>query len=293
MKIVFIGNVHFSRGALIHLLGMKAKIVGVITREHSEFNADHTDLSDIATIQNIPFKYVKDINHPNNVAWIREREPDVIFCFGWSSLLKSEVLNIPRLGVVGYHPSLLPFNRGRHPIIWALALGLTETGSTFFFMDEGADTGSILSQREVVISPDDNAQMLYDRLTSTAMKQLDEFVPALVNGQFECRKQDLRVGNVWRKRGMADGRIDWRMSSSSIHNLVRALSKPYPGAHVDYMSQQPKVWKVEVAGYMTSHIEPGKVLALDDERILVKTGDAAIWLTDHDIKPLPEIGEYL
>ena len=81
-------------------------------------------------------------------------KPDIIFCFGWSSLIKSEVLNLTKLGVVGYHPAMLPNNRGRHPLIWAKILGLTQTGSTYFFMDEGADTGDILDQSSFEISID-------------------------------------------------------------------------------------------------------------------------------------------
>ena len=88
------------------------------------------------------------------------------------------MLTLPSLGLVGYHPALLPQNRGRHPIIWALALGLEETGSTFFFMDEGADTGDILSQRRVPITPEDDAGTLYDKLTTTALDQINAFCPA-------------------------------------------------------------------------------------------------------------------
>jgi methionyl-tRNA formyltransferase len=293
MRILFVGTVHFSRAALAHLVGMKAQVVGVATREQSDFNADHTDISDIAIANDIPYKYVNDINHPNNLEWIKSLSPDVIFCFGWSSLLKRDLLAIPRMGVIGYHPTLLPYNRGRHPIIWTLVLGLEETGSTFFFMDEGADTGDILSQRRVIVRQDDDAQSLYDRLTTTAMEQLSEFVPALRNNQFERTKQDVTIGNVWRKRGVADGKIDWRMSTEQIVNLVRALAKPYPGAHIDRAGGQEKIWKAVPGSCADMNIEPGKILDIKDDRILVKSGNGAVWLTSHEIKLLPKIGDYL
>ena len=84
-----------------------------------------------------------------NNKWIQDLNPDLIFCLGWSSLLKRSTLDIPKFGVIGYHPSLLPKNKGRHPIIWALALGLKETGSTFFLMNEGVDTGKIINQKRL------------------------------------------------------------------------------------------------------------------------------------------------
>lgn len=82
---------------------------------------------------------MKDINHLNNISWIKALSPDILLCFGWSSLLKEELLRIAPMGVLGYHPAELPYNKGRHPLIWAKVLGLEETASTFFFMDQTAD----------------------------------------------------------------------------------------------------------------------------------------------------------
>ena len=113
MRIVFIGSVLFSEKALLKLLDLKANIVGIITKEKSSYNSDFIDLSFISKEWNIPFKHVKDINHLNNVGWIDELKPDVLFCFGWSSLIKTEILSLSKLGVVGFHPALLPYNRGR------------------------------------------------------------------------------------------------------------------------------------------------------------------------------------
>jgi methionyl-tRNA formyltransferase len=293
MKIVFIGTVEFSEVALKKLLELKANVVGVITKEKSELNSDYVDLSYLAVENNIPFKYVKDVNHPNNVKWINLFTPDVIFCFGWSSLLKEEVLMSSRLGVVGYHPSLLPYNRGRHPIIWSLALGLIKTGSSFFFMDEGADTGDILDQDEVPIHFEDNARSLYDKLTSTAMNQLQRFLPLLQANSYTRIKQRAGIGNVWRKRGRNDGLIDFRMPSLSIYNLTRALSRPYVGAHCLYRNQEIKIWEVVPIMKGENNIEPGKVLSVDGGEISVKTGDGVVTIKSHEFFHLPNEGEYL
>ena len=129
------------------------------------------------------------------------------------------------LGVVGYHPAALPANRGRHPLIWALVLGLEKTASTFFFMDEGVDSGDILSQRSITITWDDDARTLYCRVTATALDQIGEFVSALISGNYLRTSQDKSKVSYWRKRESNDGKIDWRMSAKSIHNLVCGLTR--------------------------------------------------------------------
>ena len=195
MRIVFIGSVLFSAAALEQLLDMNADVVGVCTLSKSSFNADHFDLSEIANQAYIPVKYTPNINDIESVDWIRSLRPDVIFCFGWSYLIKHQLLSIPPLGIIGYHPAFLPANRGRHPLIWAIALGLTETASTFFFMDEGADSGDILSQHSVPISPDDNASSLYQSFTNVALAQIRSFLPQLITNQYSRLPQDHSKAN--------------------------------------------------------------------------------------------------
>ena len=132
MRIVFIGTVLFSKDTLEKLIDLGADIVGVCTKERSPFNSDFTDLTLLCTKHNIPYRFTENINASDSVEWIKQLAPDIIFCFGWSSLIKSEVLNLPPMGVLGFHPAQLPLNRGRHPLIWALFLGLEKTASTFF-----------------------------------------------------------------------------------------------------------------------------------------------------------------
>jgi len=117
MKIVFIGTVEFSSRILETLLKLNANVVGIITAHNGLRNSDHADLVPIANKNNISILHTYDINDAKTVTWIKNHNPAVIFCIGWSWLLKTGVLNIPTMGVIGYHPSLLPKNRGHHPII--------------------------------------------------------------------------------------------------------------------------------------------------------------------------------
>lgn len=292
MRIVFIGAVEFSKKMLLKLMALNADIAGVITKEESKLNADFVNLVPLCEKNKIPYRYVADLNQPDVIEWVKNVEPDIVFCFGWSSLIKKEFLSIAPRGVIGFHPAALPQNRGRHPIVWALALGLEKTASTFFFMDEGADSGDILSQKEIVIT-DDDARTLYEKVTDTALAQLTDFLPRLESNTYNRMPQDHSLSNYWRKRTERDGEIDFRMTSRAIYNLVRALTRPYIGAHVDYMGKPIKVWRAKEAGFGPKNIEYGKVLDVKNKEITVKCYDGAVVLVEHEFEKLPQIGEYL
>lgn len=294
MRVFFIGNVSFSEEMLLHLTKHKnIEMVGLATKSKSSFNSDHIDLSYFAEQNGFPWKYVRDINAPHIISWIHSLKPDIIFCFGWSSLIKKELLELPPKGVIGFHPAKLPENRGRHPIIWALVLGLEETASTFFKMTEGVDDGDILSQNIITIEINDTASSLYAKIIKTAKKQIDDFLPLLINHKEVYLKQVNDEGNTWRKRSAKDGIIDFRMSSTTIYNLIRALTKPYPGAEIEFENSSYKVWEAKYGNNQQKNLEPGKVLNTINDDIEVKTGDSSIWLTNHHIQPIPSIGTYL
>ncbi len=293
MRIVFIGCVEFSARALLALIEAQAEVAGVVTCRQNSFNADFADLGPLCTGAGLPLHLTADVNSAETLAWIRSRAPEIVFCFGWSSLIKRDLLSLPPMGVIGFHPAALPRNRGRHPLIWALALGLEETASTFFFMDEGADSGDLLDQRPVPIHYADTARTLYDRVTATALEQIRDFLPQLQLGTFVRAPQDHHLANTWRKRGKKDGLLDFRMSSRGIYNLVRALTHPYVGAHALYREQEVKVWEAREAVTADRNLEPGKVLAVEGDALLVKCGEGAVWLLRHEFAPMPKTGEYL
>jgi methionyl-tRNA formyltransferase len=160
-------------------------------------------------------------------------------------------------------------------------------------MDEGVDSGDILSQREVAIEYTDTARSLYNKITDTALRQIEDFMPQLENNTFERIPQDHKQTNYWRKRSKGDGKIDFKAESRVIYNLVRALSEPYPGAHVLYKDTEVKVWEAQEAQADKVNGEPGKVIQVWDRRILVKCKDNAILLTRHEFDKMPKEGEFL
>lgn len=335
MRVFFIGCVEFSYISLRTLITRfytqnKLEIVGVATKEHSTFNSDFCNLAPLCEESQIPFIYTQDINSPTTLDFIHSCKPDVIYCFGWSSLIAKELLD--SYPIIGYHPAALPHNRGRHPIIWALALGLKQSASTFFLMEEGADSGAIISQVPFNITFEDNAKSLCKKVESIAQKQICDFTADILFSVEKYREkfiskdnesanqeslnlaggggaihisiyaqtllamataQNHSIANLWRKRGVRDGVIDFRMSAVGIYNLIRALSQPYVGAEVVYNNKHYKVWEAKIVKVDLPNIEFGKVLKVDSQGVLIKAYDDAILLTQHEFDTLPKEGDYL
>lgn len=287
------GTVQSSEALLGTLIEMGENVVGVVTRASSSFNADYRDLGPLCEQHGIPCWHVGPTLAPEDIAYLHALKPDCIFCFGWSHLLPRSVLEAAPLGVLGFHPAPLPIGRGRHPIIWALALGMERTASTFFMMDDGADSGAIVSQHPVDIAPTDTAAVLYANLVEAAQAQLRQFVPRLKDGRLVPTPQDDSRATHWRKRGKADGHIDFRMSAVAVHNLVRALSEPYVGAHLVCGGQETTVWEARPEPCPELHHEPGKVLESSGGTVLVKCGQDAIRLVRHGFLELPAAGTYI
>lgn len=294
MDAIFIGCVKSSEIFLKKLCELNINIVGVITKEQSNFNSDFVDLSIFCNEKGLDYIYVQNVNDEENVTYIKNKMPDIIFCLGWSQLIKQPILEIPKLGTVGFHPAALPYNRGRHPLIWALALGLQETASSFFLMNAGADTGDIISQKKIAIAYEDDASILYAKILDAGCTQLEEIVNGFNDGRLTPLQQNSSIGNSWRKRGKLDGKIDWRMSSRAIYNLVRALAKPYVGAHFEYQGAEYKVWKVkEIKTDSYYNIECGKIIEVfDSSHFLIKVYDGLIEVIECDCVNL-QMGDYL
>tara|TARA_B100002052_G_scaffold242173_1_gene226924 strand:- start:31216 stop:32115 length:900 start_codon:yes stop_codon:yes gene_type:complete len=299
MKIGFIGCVLSSKVALEALLenNHNYEVVAVITKKKSNFNSDFVDLGSICSKNNLPIHYEDSKNKRESIRFMKKYNPDVIYCIGWSYLLTKEFLEICKHGVVGFHPASLPKNRGRHPIIWSLCLGLEETSSTLFMMEEGADTGPIINQKNIKISKNDNAKSLYEKILKKLKIQIQSSALDFFKDTVKKNKQDHTKSNIWRKRSFSDGQIDWRMSANDINNLIRALYKPYPGAHFVFKEKHITVFESKVSKRkQKKNIEPGKVLDVNslENSFLIKCGsNTAIWIyNDEPLKHI-KIGDYL
>jgi methionyl-tRNA formyltransferase len=186
-----------------------------------------------------------DANTPEILERLRALEPDFIFSFYYRNMLKPAVLDTAKHGALNMHGSLLPKYRGRVPINWAVINGETETGATLHYMTAKPDAGDIVGQQAVTIGPDETAAEVFRKVTAAAAAVLDCHLPALVAGTAPRIKQDLAVGGYFGGRKPADGRIDWS-TATRVHNLVRGVAPPYPGAFTALPGGTLKVYRTRL-----------------------------------------------
>lgn len=197
----------------------------------------------LAAEHDIPVITPDDPNDAATLAAVQAVQPDFLFSFYYRNMLKAPLLALPRRGCYNLHGSLLPKYRGRVPVNWAIIHGETEAGATLHAMTEKPDNGAIVDQFTVPILPNDTAQEVFDKVLVAAEITLHRSLPALLAGTAEHRPQDLSQGGYFGGRKAEDGRIDWRLSAQQIHNLIRAVTAPYPGAFSDSAAGRWVLWR--------------------------------------------------
>ncbi len=187
-------------------------------------------VADLARLRGIPLITPEDPNDPDIVQKIRDLKPDFLFSFYYRHMLGTALLALPARGAYNLHGSLLPKFRGRVPINWAVILGETETGATLHAMTVKPDQGDIVAQERVPIGPDDTAFEVFQRVAEAGVVALKKALGPLLSGQAHHRPQNLAAGSYHGGRRPEDGCIDWSQPAQAIHNLVRGVAPPYPGA---------------------------------------------------------------
>ena len=198
-------------------------------------------VAELAALHGIPTITPDNPNTPEVIAQIRALQPDFFFSFYYREMLKRELLEIPKRGALNMHGSLLPKYRGRVPVNWAIIHGETETGATLHYMTEKPDNGDIVAQQAVPILPNDTALQVFQKVTVAAEMTLNACLPDLLAGRAKAVKQDLSKGAYFGGRKAEDGVIDWSKSAQEIHNLVRAVAPPYPGAMTQLMGKPMRI----------------------------------------------------
>lgn len=199
----------------------------------------------------IPFITPDDPNTPETIARVVAEKADFLFSFYYRHMLKAPLLEAIRLGAYNMHGSLLPKYRGRVPINWAVLHGETETGATLHQMTLKPDNGAIVDQFAIPILPDDTAQEVFEKSTVAAEICLNRTLPKLLAGTAAHQPQDLSLGAYFGGRKAEDGRIDWQQNARQIHNLVRAVTTPYPGAFSDLPDGRLVLWRTRVIEDLT------------------------------------------
>ena len=188
----------------------------------------------------------EDANAPEILDRVRALQPDFLFSFYYRNMLQQPVLDTAACGALNMHGSLLPKYRGRVPINWAVIRGETETGATLHYMTAKPDAGDIVGQQAVPILPDETAAAVFRKVTQAAAEVLDRSLPALIAGNAPRIRQNLAEGGYFGGRKPADGLINWQLNARAIHNLVRGVAPPYPGAFTMLAGGTLKVFRTRV-----------------------------------------------
>jgi methionyl-tRNA formyltransferase len=258
------------------LLRRRVEVPLVVTHEDAPGELIwFASLAALAARHGLPAVAPDDPNTPELIARVRALAPDLLFSFYYRRMLSSELLGIPRLGAYNIHGSLLPKYRGRVPVNWAVIRGETETGATLHEMVEKPDAGRIVDQEAVPIRPDETALEVFRKVTGAAERVLERSLPRLIDGSAGLRAQDLASGNYCRARRPEDGRIDWNDTAEGVHNLVRGVAPPYPGA---FSAVRGKTFRV-----LRTAREPGRtgpfkapVLFIEDNRCFAQCANGSI-----------------
>ncbi|TKB24269.1 bifunctional UDP-4-amino-4-deoxy-L-arabinose formyltransferase/UDP-glucuronic acid oxidase ArnA [Desulfopila sp. IMCC35006] len=242
-------------------------------KEDPDENLWFDSVEQLAAENDIPVLAPENINHPLWIERIRDLSPDILFSFYYRKMVGKDILHIPKMGCFNLHGSLLPKYRGRCPVNWVLVNGEKETGVTLHRMTPKPDNGDIISQRRIDISFTDTALTLHKKLTSAAGRLLEEIIPALMTGNFPSTVQVQAQASYFGGRKPADGEIDWHRSNERVYNLVRAVTKPYPGAF-SYLGDRKVIFWSASLEEDHSDQQPGTILSTTP--LVIKCSDGSL-----------------
>lgn len=225
----------------------------------------------------IPVFQPEKARHPDAVARIGAEEPDLIVVAAYGHILPKSILDIPRLGCINVHASLLPKYRGAAPINWAVARGETVTGITIMRMDEGMDTGPMLHVREMPIGEEDTAETIFAKLSILGAEALREALRRLREGTLDETPQDAALATYAPLLTKEHGRIDWSRPAREVLNLVRGMT-PWPSAFAHHAGKTLKVLSSVLPAESGPAGEPGELVAIGRGGISVACGEGVLCL---------------
>jgi methionyl-tRNA formyltransferase len=279
LKVAFFGN----NLEVLKCLSSISNVTAVYIRPDDGSNENVNSIKNMCMSSGIPIfqPTKKDLYSHSN--YLQKANIDLIIVCGYKFIIPKEIFSIPKIAAINIHPSLLPKYRGQHVINWAIVCGESQTGISLHFMEETLDTGAIIIQKAVPIYFEDTAKDLHDRLYTEACHLLQETITDISLGKtLQSKLQDSSLATFFKPRKPEDGHIDWSKSTVGIYNLIRALSKPWPGAFTYFMGYKIIIWKAHI-GYSQCEATCGKVINVGPDYITVSTIDGHIIITDYEI----------
>lgn len=299
MKIVFMGTPDLAAEVLDTMMKNGCEVTLAVTQPDRPKGRGKsvikTPVRECADRWGIPVFSPVRVKRPEAVERLREEAPDLIVVAAFGQILSKEILDLPRLGCVNVHASLLPAYRGAAPIQWAVINGEEKSGVTIMQMDEGLDTGDILLQEEIPLVADETGESLYNKMAKLGGELLVKALPMIEQGTLTPVRQDDAASCYAPMLRKEMGNIDWTMPAVKIERLVRGLNS-WPGAYTFMNGKMLKIWGAEVCGagvcggaasaagepsdVPAAGAEPGTVVGTDKKKIYVSCGEGVLALTE-------------
>lgn len=284
MKSILIGSVRSSRILLEKMIECDFPICMVFSLDeaYSVSVSGYEPIHEVAEKNRIPYKKFKKISERENIEIIRKIKPDYIFVVGLSQLISKEIIDCAKEGVVGFHPTPLPKFRGRAALVWQILLGVHETKCSYFFIDEGVDSGDILGQEPYTIEDTDYAEDVREKLCSAIERLSVKVLKQIMNGTITPQKQNEEEATYLLVRRPEDGLIDWNQPVEKVQRLIRAVSYPYPGAFGMYDGKHKIIiWRADYLPNTKFIGLPGQICEIQNDHFDVVGIDGLIRVWDY------------
>lgn len=255
----------------IYRIGGKLDLLITLKDSQARNKSGRVYLDGIAQKQNVPLLKIRNINDKETIHALKKHQIDWLFLIGWSQIAESEVLHAPTCGCIGMHPTLLPIGRGRAAIPWAILKGLDRTGVTMFKLDEGVDTGPIIGQGVIPLSNNVTATELYQKVNDMHVTLISRYWNDIVHNKIVLQPQDESKATVWEGRKPEDGEISSNMTMEEAARMVRAVTRPYPGAFYKEGAQTIRIWSSVIdtnaskSGQLSISLRDGYLVPVDYE----------------------------
>lgn len=284
MNILFMGGHELGAKTLEHLINNNINVVGVVVSKND--NDWYRGVDEIAYKFNLNLYEEKNINDQNFLNKIKSLNLDLIVCVNFDQILKKDIINLPTIGCINTHASLLPKYRGRAPLNWAMINGEKYSGVTVHFIDEGIDTGDIILQEKIKIDEDDYICDLLNKVKNIYPKIVLNAIRALESSNLNLIKPDLSKGFYVNKRTQDDGEIDFSKPSKDILNFIKAISKPYPGAFLYHNNKKIIIWRAHLDYNILPQYESLDIgtFVFNNSNLLIKLKDAMLIVTDYEFE---------
>lgn len=275
MKVAFFGTSEFACPAL-RAIDDEFGVDLVVTQpdrpagRHARLHPSPVKL--VALERSLELQQPANINEPQSVHMLDDLSPDIIVVASYGQLLKPIVFELPRLGTVNIHASLLPAYRGAAPVNWAIMRGEATTGISTFFIEKGLDTGDLLMMEHLDIGGDETAAELEQRLAMLGASIIVQTVAGLRDGTLQATEQPEKGVSLAPSLSRNDGHIDWCQSAAEIHNLVRGTT-PWPGAWTHLGPHRVKIHRTRRTNLASGVLLPGQIGPCESQRLLVGTRD--------------------